>query len=151
MHAIAHTATSLLKTSKTGLVLDDDGIDRLVTAFSTAFDNGDAFDAAGALMATATVWLATPDAAGAARTLLALLLALAPALARIDAARAASLRTEAEDKAARFAAFQGTAGVTADNVLDAAAPRPAGTTRASPLARFALLGQVASRSSKQEP
>lgn len=151
MHAIAKTATALLKTTPNGMVLDDDGVDRLVTAFSAAYDTGEAFEAAGALMATATVWLSTEGAAGAARTLFAFLLALHPALARIDAGKAASLRTEAEEKAARFAAFSGTAGVTADKVLDAAAPRPAGTTRASPLARFALLGQASVKTTKQEP
>lgn len=151
MHAIAQTATALLKTTPNGAVLDDDGVDRLVAAFSAAYDKGEAFEAAGALMATATVWLATDGASGAARTLFAFLLALHPALARIDEARAASLRTEAETQAARFAAFSGNTSATADKVLDGAAPRPAGTTRASPLARFALLGQTAVKTTKQEP
>jgi hypothetical protein len=123
-------------------VLDDRGVDAIVGALEEAFTANDAFGAAGALMVTATSWLTKPELGSAARTLLALLLALHPALARIDARRAADLKTDAEAAAARFTAFTGHSGSTADKVLNAGAPAPAGTTRANPLARFALLGQT---------
>lgn len=142
MHAIAALATAQLRDAPDGHVLDDRGVDVIVGALEQAFAADEAFTAAGALMATATSWLTKPELAGAARTLLALLLALHPALARIDARRAAHLKTDAEAAAARFTAFTGHSGSAADKVLDAGAPAPAGTTRANPLARFALLGQT---------
>jgi hypothetical protein len=142
MHAIAALATAQLRDTPNGIVLDDRGIDVIVAALEKAFAADEAFVAAGALMAAATTWLTKPDLGIAARTLLALLLALHPVLSRIDARRAADLKTDAEAAAARFAAFTGPSGNAAEKVLDAGAPAPAGTTRANPLARFALLGQT---------
>ncbi len=154
MHGIAALAIDQLKATPKGHVLDDRGVDVLVAAFEKAFHAGEAFAAAGALMATATVWLGTEGTGAAARTLLAFVLALHPVLARLDEKAAAALKTDAEAAAAKFSAFSGDVGHVADKVLDAAAPRPAGTTRASPLARFALLSQAVGKTStdpKQEP
>ncbi|HEY1100675.1 MAG TPA: hypothetical protein VGF99_17170, partial [Myxococcota bacterium] len=142
MHTIAALTTQQLKDSGRGYVLDDHGVDVVVAAFERAYDAGQAFEAAGALMATATVWLATKETTSAAKTLLALLLALQPALAKLDAQKASALKSEAEAAAAKFAAFAGEGGSVVDKVLDAGAPAPTGTTKASPLARFALLGQT---------
>jgi hypothetical protein len=142
MHAIAALATAQLRDTAAGHVLDDRGVDAIVGALEKAFAADEAFVAAGALMATATSWLTKPELGAPARTLLALLLALHPALARIDVRRAEALKTDAEAAAARFTAFTGHSGSAADKVLDANSPAPAGTTRANPLARFALLGQT---------
>jgi hypothetical protein len=144
MHPIAATATRLLERDHDAYVLRDHAVEALATSFGDAYDDGCAFEAAGALMATALVWLSTEGTGPAARTLLAMVLALHPALARLDQTKAAQLRTEAESAAKRFADFSGNDGGgvgVMDRVLDSGA-RPDGTTRANPLARFALLGQT---------
>ncbi len=140
MHEIAATATAVIQLTPAGAVIDDAGVDVIVAAFADAYDAGEAFDAASALMATAIVTLGNDGGGAAGRTLLALLLALHPALEKLDATRAQALRDDAEQQAARFQAFAGDADRGLDKVPTGA--RPEGTTRASPLARFALLGQT---------
>ena len=141
MHSIAAAATRLLEREHDALVLPDHAVEALAAMFERAYDEGQAFEAASALMATAMVWLSSEGTGPAARTLLAMVLALHPALMRLDEKKAAFLRGDAEAAARRFGAFAGGDGERAPRVLDSGA-RPDGTTRANPLARFALLGQT---------
>jgi hypothetical protein len=139
MHAIAGRAIDLCRLDGGALVLDDASIDVLADLWGKAVAAGEAFDVADALLATALTLLDKPEGKPAARTLFSLVLAVQPGLQHLDQARADVVKARADAAAGAFAAFAGEEKVT--RVLDSGA-RPAGTTAAGPLARFALVGQA---------
>ena len=170
MHAIAARVGALTRIKGQEIVLDDSAVDRLAKSFEEAVRAGEAFEAVDALLAVAMVLLETganvdtdggdtddgavdPNGVSgrpAARTLLAFVLAIQPGLVHLDQARAAAVGDKArvlDDAARSFSTFKGEAGQS--GVLGGQGPRPAGTTAASPLARFALLGQTPKRGGDQ--
>lgn len=135
MHPLAKKALDLCRPGEGGdgdvLVLDDAAVSAIADAWSALQDP---FDGADAVMTAALVLLEKPAGKPAAKTLLSLVMAVQPALAERDRKRADVVKAKAEQAGAAFAVFSD---AEKKGALDSGV-RPAGTTAASPLARFTL-------------
>ncbi len=143
MHALAQRCLDLVRPDVRAdanvFVLDDAAVAVIADAWGAL---PDPFDGADAVMAAALVLLEKPQGRPAAKTLLSLVMAVQPALAARDLQRADALKAKAEQAGAAFSLFsdaekKGAARVLGGGLLDSGT-RPAGTTAASPLARFTL-------------
>ena len=117
------------------VVLDDDAVEAVVGAYGDALAAGRAVEATTALLEVAMFLDVKKGSRAAAQTLLTLCLVGGPVLRELGNARATAAAQLVADTQAKFAGFVGDDRVT--RVLDSGA-RPAGTTAASPLARFQL-------------
>lgn len=136
MHALAKRALDLARPVRDGdvdvLVLDDAAVSAVADAWAAL---PDPFVGAEAVMAAALVLLEKPAGKQAGKTLLSLVLAVQPALAARDQRRADAVKAKAEEAGVAFKVFS--ADEVKKGALDSGV-RPAGTTAASPLARFTL-------------